>query len=73
MSKYAYVVKGSEDGVIGVYSSKERAIIAGRNYYCAGNNCAPFYCDIEERGPDWIIVSGDSSWANAEIERFVMG
>jgi len=32
MSKYAYVVSGSEDGIIGVFSNKANAIKEAENY-----------------------------------------
>ena len=54
----AYVVYGSEDGVIGVYSNKKAAILHSKDY--AGDGCK-----VEERG--WgIVVSG--SLATAEIQ-----
>jgi len=55
----AYVVYGSEDGVIGVYSNKKAAILHAEDY--AGDGC-----EVEERG--WgIVVSGPIATAEIQI------
>lgn len=57
--KNAYVVHGSEDGVIGVYSNKKAAILHAEDY--AGDGC-----EVEERG--WgIVVSGPIATAEIQI------
>ena len=55
----AYIVHGSEDGVIGVYSNKRAAILHAKDY--AGDGC-----EVDERV--WgIEVSGPIATAEIQI------
>ena len=57
--KNAYIVYGSEDGIIGVYSNKKAAILHSKDY--AGDGC-----EVEERV--WgIVVSGCIATAEIQI------
>lgn len=66
---YAYVVKGSEDGNIGVYRSKSRAFEAAKAYVAGAE---------EERQDTFnfhsfaevTTISADWSWVSAEVEKF---
>lgn len=71
MSKYVYVVKGSEDGNLGVFSAKKRAMDAALEYYCNGNDVDPGDADINIYGDGSLICVG-CGWASAEIERFLL-
>ena len=54
----AYIVKGSEDGVIGVYGSKKKALECAKRYCGTG-------CDIDDTCDHWTNVEG--SFCSAEI------
>lgn len=66
MSKYAYVVKGSEDGVIAVASSMAKAVDIARSYIHDGGE----YMDDEYFIKNYFYrVSG--SRLEAEVERYI--
>lgn len=74
---YGYVVKGSEDGNIGVYGNKKRAIESAKIYVANASDVLDYedkeysivsYCD-----GDNTEVRADWSWVSAEIEKFLIG
>ena len=70
----AYVVKGSEDGNLGVYSSKKRAILVAKSYVSNGAD-QPTYdseYNIAEYSDGSVVVGHRESWVTAEVEKFEM-
>ena len=65
---YAYVVKGYQDGTIGVFTNKKKAIACGVRYVNSGLSEHEQNTDIEVDARDWIIFIGN----NAEVEKFHM-
>jgi hypothetical protein len=65
MSKYAYIVRGSEDGVIAVASSMNKAVNIARNYI---HHCGEYMDDEYFVKNYFYRVSGSS--LEAEVERF---
>lgn len=65
MSKYAYIVKGSEDGVIAVASSMNKAVNIARKYI---HDAGEYLDDEYFIGKFFYRVSGDR--LEAEVERF---
>lgn len=46
---FAYLVQGSEDGTIGIFRSKKRAIQAAKDYLASGGNEI-----LYETSNDWV-------------------
>lgn len=70
---YAYVVKGSEDGNLGVYSSMKKALISAKEYVANADdldvNATDF--DIGYFCDGYLInVACEHSWVTADIEKF---
>ena len=63
---YAYVVRGYQDDVIGVFTNKKKAIAYGVRYVKNGLDEHDQNTDIEVDSRDWIIFIGD----NADVEKF---
>ena len=62
MSKYAYVVSGSEDGIIGVYSNKADAIKEAENYTSEhGHEHVKTEDYIREHGDCYVTGTGCSA------------
>ncbi len=62
MSKYAYVVSGSEDGIIGVYSNKADAIKEAENYTLEhGNEHVKTEDYIRDFGDCYVTGTGCSA------------
>lgn len=62
---YAYVVRGSEDGNIGVYSSKKKALKRAVDY-------------VTQQGDEhtidkyqWVTYVA-SEWSTADVEKFIL-
>lgn len=71
---YGYVVKGSEDGNIGVYGNKKRAIDAAKIYLVNSADEIGEEFDINTYCDGYNIeVRADWAWVTAEIEKFVIG
>ena len=64
---YAYVVKGSEDGNIGVYSTMKKAKIAAAQYIAQSQNFHSEIC-IESETKYHVLLRGD--YTSAEVEQF---
>jgi hypothetical protein len=65
MTQYAYVVSGSEDGVIGVYQNRKRAIVHA-NAYASMDGEYPVQIAQSE---NHIAITGENI---ATVYRFVM-
>ena len=64
---YSYVVKGSEDGVIGVFTSRKKAVECGVNYTTQYDSADDF-CAVRKLSNFYTEVVSDNY--TAEIERF---
>lgn len=68
---YAYVVKGSEDGNLGVFRSKKRAIEAAKEYVTnAATLAGDDFAITEFASCGQIVVAADWSWVSCDIEQF---
>ena len=67
--KYAYVVRGSQDGNLGVWSSRQKAV-AHAVLYCSDID-DPYdeSIDVDDRG-NLVFVEGKG--VSADVEKFVL-
>ena len=69
----AYVLTGSEDGMIGLYGNKKRADAAAREYVAKGNEIREDEVVVVEPFKGyWTYSSPTSSWATATVEKWEM-
>ena len=76
--KKMYVVRGSEDGIIGVFSNIKRAYEKASHYAktCAGSTTAnPSYANVTKNFKDGygiVTIENDGGYGTADIERFYL-
>ena len=68
----AYLLTGSEDGVIGLYGNKKRALAAAKDYVAKGNDIRDEEVYVDDHGFIIYLSSEDSTWATANIEKMEM-
>lgn len=66
MSKFVYIVTGTEDGTIGVYGSRARAESSARQHLEGGGE---IQLDGDKDG--WYSVF-TTSWGTTVVERYVV-
>ena len=69
MAYNAYVVHGSKDGTIGVYTSQAKATECALNY--CGDGAAEEHTDFSEKDRNWDVRFFGGDTASAEIIRFL--
>lgn len=67
---YAYTVKGSEDGIIGVYTSYKKAVIRAKQYVNDSTEKNIFDdVEVNMRSKFYSLVHSEESRVEADVER----
>lgn len=73
--KKAYIVRGSEDGNLGVYSNFKKAYAAALEYSCDGNSSKVNLTYSQAVKNKYIVTINDINkpyYGTAEIEQFII-
>lgn len=70
-NSYVYIVTGSEDGVIGTFTSYKKAV-ASAEYYVAGAVDITPDVEVDKLSDGYTSVYAEDSWVTADVNKWVV-